>query len=82
MMGGMDERETPTPLELILEIGAPLFWAFIIVSPAMVLAGSSTPEWLYALVGAMYAAILIWCIVRWFNRRHDPRRTKQPPDTP
>jgi membrane protein implicated in regulation of membrane protease activity len=78
----MDDRETPTPLELILEIGVPLFWAFVSVSPAILLAGSSTPEWLYGLIGAIYAAILVWYIVRWINRRGDPRRAKHPPDAP
>ena len=80
----MSELESPSALELILEIGRPMFYGFMAISPVLLIGGSSTPGWLYGVTGVLNAATTIWCIVRWINRQDDPRvnRPTPAPDSP
>ena len=47
------------------------------LSPVLLIGGSATLDWLYGIIGVLYAAIFVWCIVRRFNRRDAPRLPRE-----
>ena len=73
----MDERVKPTISELVLEVVRPLYYASLMVSPAMVMDDNLRPA-----VSALYGTGAVWLIILWLNRRNDPRHAKRPPDDP
>jgi hypothetical protein len=81
----MSDRETASVFETVLEVVRPMYYGFMAVSPGLLFFGasdSSTRDWLPQAIGLLYGVTLIWCIVRYVNRRHDPRTAKRPTDRP
>jgi len=91
MIGGMDDEpvslfdrfldrhdgvtlRTVFAVFMILAVLYPLAWA---IEPRL-----QPPMWLNITALTGYGCWFIWRVVRWFNRRDDPRQQKLPPDAP
>lgn len=58
--------------------------AFLLVSPIATIVGllPSFPEIFPLTIGILVSAAIVYCLVRFLNRRDDPRYAKRPPDAP
>lgn len=52
-------------------------WTFLVW-----LATLEQPKVFLALLGVPFGCAAVFSIIRWTNRRHDPRYSKRPPDPP
>jgi hypothetical protein len=85
----MDERESPSPARLLAELGMPMILGVIGVAVyALMRGGSSLADFIYhAVIGVsalclFIGAYVVWSVLRYINRRDDPRHAKRPPDPP
>jgi hypothetical protein len=55
-------------------------WISCAISYYLGVAGEEGPAWLFAAGCCLIGALVVWLVVRWLNRRDDPRRAKCRPD--
>lgn len=80
MIGGMDDDHNrwswlTTDGEVIITVA----WTLVLMSPLFCILLFILPM---AALGAIPAAVVVFFVVRYVNRRHDPRRQKPPPKDP
>ena len=48
----------------------------------LVFVAAERKELFFAWLAILLTAPVVWLVIRWLNRRDDPRLVKRPPDTP
>jgi hypothetical protein len=85
----MDERESPSPIRLLYELGRTLFFGVVAVIVYVLYSAQAEPFDILksailgvAVVSPIIGAYFVWSVVRYANRHVDSRHAKRPPDPP
>lgn len=77
----MDENSESPGVALFFVVA---ILAFVLLGDLVCAVGfiSGRAEIILAFPGVFIAVVVVWAIVRWFNRRDDPHHAKPPHETP